>query len=435
VIPLSVEEVRALAPGELTVAAGVEWFTGLTTDSRRVGRGDLFVAVGGGAGFLAAARARGAGGTLAPEDAFAALAALGGAVRGKSSARVVGITGSTGKTSTKDILAALCRPHARTVAAEASYNNEVGLPLTLCRIEPGTEVVVVEMAMRGLGQIAELAAISRPDVGVITSVGPAHLELVGTLEGVARAKAELIAALPPGGTAVVPAGQPLLEPYLRDDLKVARFGPGGDVALRDFRPLGHGARVGIEAYGESLTLDFNFRSRHNAENALAALAAYHALGLPLAGAQHGALDVVLSRWREEEVELPDGGLLLNDCYNANPISMRAALVHLGERAGSRRRIAVLGPMAELGPDAPAYHREIGEAAGRAGVDVLVAIGELGRGYLEGAAAVEETHWAADVDGAIARLRDVVRPGDCVLVKGSRAVGLESVAAALTSVPA
>ena len=434
-IPLSVEEVRALAPGELTIAAGVECFTGVTADSRRVARGDLFVAVGAGAAFFADARARGAGGTLVPEDAFAALAALGRAVRAKSAARVVGITGSTGKTSTKDILAALCRPHARTVAAEASYNNEVGLPLTLCRIEPETEVVVVEMAMRGLGQIAELAAIARPEVGVITSVGPAHLELVGTVDRVAQAKAELLEALPRGGTAVVPAGEPLLETYLRDDLEVVRFGPGGDVALRDFRQVGHGARVEVEAYGETLTLDFNFRSRHNAENALAALAAYTALGLPLAGAQRGALDIVLSRWREEEVELPDGGLLLNDCYNANPISMRAALVHLGERAGKRRRVAVLGHMAELGPDAPVYHREIGESAGRAGVDVLVAIGELGRGYLEGAAGVPEMHWAAGVDEAIACLRTVLRPGDCILLKGSRAVGLEAVAEALTSVPA
>jgi len=435
VIPLSVEEVRALAPGKLAVASGVERFTGVAADSRRVARGDLFVAVGRGADFLADAQTRGAGGTLVPEDAFAALAALGGAVREKSAARVVGITGSTGKTSTKDILAALCRPHARTVAAEASYNNEVGLPLTLCRIEPDTEVVVVEMAMRGLGQIAALAAAARPDVGVVTSIGPAHLELVGTVERVAEAKAELIDALPPGGTAVVPAGESLLEPYLRDDLEVVRFGQGGDVALRDFRPLSHGARVEVEVYGDALTLDFNFRSRHNAENALAALAAYRALGLSLAEAQRGALDVVLSRWREEEMELAAGGLLLNDCYNANPISMRAALVYLGERAGSRRRIAVLGHMAELGSDARAYHREIGQAAGRAGVDVLVAIGEPGRGYLEGAAAVPETHWAADVGEAIARLREVLQPGDCVLVKGSRAAGLEAVAEALTSVPA
>ena len=432
-IPLVVEDVRALAPGELMLAPGVERFTGVTIDSRRAARGDLFVAVGAGAAYAPDALARGAAGALAPEDAFSALGALGAAVRAQSRARVVGITGSTGKTSTKDILAALCRPHARTVAAEASYNNEIGVPLTLCRIEPDTEIVVLELAMRGPGQIAELARTARPDIGVVTGIGPAHLELVGTLEAVAKAKSELLEALPPGGKAVVPAGEPLLEPYLRADLEILRFGAGGDVSLQAFRPGRREAQLEVEAFGKSLTLNFNFRSRHNAENALAALAAYRAVGLPLEKVQEGALDIVLSRWREEEIELPNGVLLLNDCYNANPISMRAALVHLADRAGSRRRVAVLGPMAELGTEAPGYHREIGEAAVRGGVDVLVAIGELGRGYVEGASGVPLTYAAADVEEAVALLRELLRPGDCVLVKGSRAFGLEAVGEALTSV--
>lgn len=434
-IPLAVEDIRSLGVGELTLAPATECFTGVTIDSRRVRPGDLFVGVGRGADFAGDALERGAAGALVPDDAFAALAALGRAIRERSSARVVGITGSTGKTSTKDILAALCRPHARTIAAEASHNNEIGLPLTLTRIEPETEIVVVEMAMRGLGQIADLAAIARPDVGIITSVGPAHLELLGTLERIARAKAELLAALPRSGTAVVPAGEGLLEPYLDADLEIVRFGEGGDIDLRAFRPHGHESELEIDAFGQTLTLKFNFRSRHNAWNALAALGAYHALGLPLDAAQRGALDTVLSRWREEEIELPDGSLLLNDCYNANPMSMRAALVHLSERAGERRRVAVLGAMAELGPDGPAYHREIGEAAARAGVEVLIAVGELGRHYLEGARDIPEARWALDVDGAIDELRSRLLPGDCLLVKGSRAVGLEAVAEALTSVPA
>src|SRR5207244_7664193 len=144
------------------------------------------------------ARARGAAATLVPDDAFAAMAALGAAVRDRSSARVVGITGSTGKTGTKDILAALCRPGARTVAAEASYNNELGVPLTLCRLEPDTEICIVELAMRGLGQIADLCTIARPDLGIVTNIGPAHLGLVGSLAQVVEAKGELIAALPSG---------------------------------------------------------------------------------------------------------------------------------------------------------------------------------------------------------------------------------------------
>jgi UDP-N-acetylmuramoyl-tripeptide--D-alanyl-D-alanine ligase len=435
VIPLSVDEVAALEAGTLKLGAEASHFTGITIDSRATGPGDLFVAVGRGSEFVADAFAQGAAAALVPTDAFAALAALGRAVRMRSAARIVGITGSTGKTSTKDILAAFCRPHRRTVAAEASHNNEIGVPLTLARIEPDTEVVVLELAMRGRGQIAELADIARPDVGVITSVGPAHLELLGTVEEVAAAKAELLTALPDGGIAVVPAGAPLLERHLRRDLEVIRFGDRGDVSLLDFRPSGAESRLEIAAFGLSLTLELNVRSRYNAHNALAALAAYHALGLPLEQAQAGARSIVLSRWREEEFELEDGSLLLNDCYNANPMSMRAALAHLAERAGARRRVAVLGEMAELGPDAPAYHREIGAAATEAGVEVLIAVGPAGRDYLDGAGEVPETRWAPDVEAAIQELKALLLPGDCVLVKGSRAVGLEAVAGALISVPA
>ena len=180
--------------------------TGMQVDSRRIEEGDLFVAVGGGEDFVEHALARGASAALVPVDAFAALAAIAGAVRERSPARVVGITGSTGKTSTKDILFALCAPHRRTIANEGNYNTEIGVPLTLCRIEEDTEICISELGMRGLGQIAWLASFVRPDVGVITNIGPAHLEFVGSVENVAQAKAELIEALPPGGIAVVPDG-------------------------------------------------------------------------------------------------------------------------------------------------------------------------------------------------------------------------------------
>ena len=203
-IPLTLDEVAELCPGRLDRAPWADNVTGVQIDSRRIEEGDLFVEVEGGGDFTRHAFARGAAATLAPDDAFGALGALGREIRGRSSARVVAITGSTGKTSTKDILAAMCRPHAKTVAAEGGHNNEIGLPLTLTRIEPDTELVVCEMGMRGLGQIAELCEIARPDVGVITSIGPVHLELLGTIENVARAKAEVVAALPAGGTAVVP---------------------------------------------------------------------------------------------------------------------------------------------------------------------------------------------------------------------------------------
>lgn len=430
-IPLSLDEIGALCPGRLRRAPDAELVTGLELDSRLIGPGDLFVAIRGGVDHVDEALARGAAAALVPDEPFQALAALGSAVRAQTEARVVAITGATGKTSTKDILAALCRPHLRTVAAEQSLNNEIGLPLTLTRARADTELVICELGTRGPGQVAELCEIARPDHGVIAQIGPAHLELFGTVEAVAAAEAEIVAALPPGGSIVVPAGEPLLEPHLqRADLDVITYGDGGDVRLLSFE-AGEHARLRVEAFGQPLELEFSFRARHNATNALAALAAYGALGLPLAGAGLGALDVSLSRWREEERPLEGGGALINDAYNANPTSMAAALRHLAERARGRRRVAVLGEMAELGEDAPAYHGQVGRAAHDAGVEVLVAVGPLARGYLETAEGVPERLWAPDAEQAIALLRPLLRPGDCVLVKGSRSVGLEAVADALS----
>jgi UDP-N-acetylmuramoyl-tripeptide--D-alanyl-D-alanine ligase len=330
-------------------------------------------------------------------------------VRDRSDARVVGITGSMGKTSTKDILAALCSPSARTIAAEASFNNEIGVPLTLCRLEPDTEVCILELAMRGFGQIAELCGIARPQIGVVTNIGPVHLELVESIEGVLRAKGELVAALPVGSTAVVPEDFPVD----RDDIDVVHVGPvEGEVI--DGRTIVGG-------------VSFNFTARHQAQNAATALAAVDALGLP----RPESVDVDFARWRGEERQLPGGGLLINDAYNANPVSMRAALAYLVERAGDRRRVAILGDMAELGRTGPKYHREVGEAAAELGIDEVLAVGELSRGYLIGGVPGRSV---ANVHEALREVDEVVRPGDAVLVKASRAVGLEAVADALTRVP-
>jgi UDP-N-acetylmuramoyl-tripeptide--D-alanyl-D-alanine ligase len=419
VIPLTLDEVAELCPGRLDRAPWADEVTGVQIDSRRIEEGDLFVEVEGGGDFTRHAFARGAAATLAPDDAFAALGALGREIRGRSSARVVAITGSTGKTSTKDILAAMCRPHAKTVAAEGGHNNEIGLPLTLTRIEPDTELVVCEMGMRGLGQIAELCEIARPDVGVITSIGPVHLELLGTIENVARAKAEVVAALPAGGSAIVP-DEPLLEPYLaRDDIQIHRF---GEQNVTSFERIEGGSRVGFDLGGDTLQLEFPFTARHQAQNAAAALLAVRALGLPL---PQGRVEVELSRWRGEESSLPGGGLLINDAYNANPASMRAALEHLAEHEG--RKVAVLGEMAELGPTSPEYHQEIGELVSDLDIDVVLAVGELARAY--------GGEWVADAAKAAERAPELVQPGDVVLIKGSRAVGLEVVAEALTGVSA
>jgi UDP-N-acetylmuramoyl-tripeptide--D-alanyl-D-alanine ligase len=405
VIPLSVDVLDEL--GEVDVRAAA--ITGVHVDSRRVTPGDLFVAVGRGVEFLADAVARGAAATLVPDDAFGALAEIARRVRDLSGARVVGITGSMGKTSTKDILAALCAPSARTIAAEASFNNEIGVPLTLCRLEADTQVCILELAMRGFGQIAALCAIARPDIGVITNIGPVHLELVESVEGVRRAKGELVEALPPDGTAVVPDDFPVA----RSDLDVVRI---GEVAahVTDGR-----ATVG--------GVSFNFTAPHQARNAAAAVAVLAALGLP----RPARVDVDFARWRGEEDVLPGGGVVINDAYNANPVSMRAALAYLAQRAEGRRRVAVLGDMAELGRTGPSYHAEVGRAAAELGVDEILAVGPLARGYLEGGVPGRAV---ANVHEALRVVDDVVRPGDAVLVKASRAVGLEAVAEALLKVP-
>lgn len=379
--------------GRLHARPWADEVTGVQVDSRRIEEGDLFVAVNGGVDFVEHALARGAAAALVPEDSAAALAAVAAAVRDRSSARVVAITGSTGKTSTKDILFALCASHRRTIANEGNYNNEIGVPLTVCRLEPETELLITEMGMRGLGQIAWLASFTKPEIGVITNIGPVHLELVGTIENVARAKSELIEALPLGGVAVVPAGEPLLEELLdRDDIVVDRVDPD-----------------------TPLPFATSYAARHQLENTRTAIAVARHLDVPLPS----ELTVEFSKLREEERPLPGGGVLLNDCYNANPVSMRAALEHLVSRAGGQRRVAVLGEMSELGPDAPAYHREIGELVHRLGIEQVIGVGELARAY--------GGDWVPSAADAATRLQAALRPGDVVLVKGSRSVGLEAVA--------
>ncbi|MFL5960082.1 MAG: UDP-N-acetylmuramoyl-tripeptide--D-alanyl-D-alanine ligase [Gaiellaceae bacterium] len=399
-------EVRALSLG--AVEGDADAITGVDVDSRRIRPGDLFVAVPGGEAFLEDARAHGAAATLVPDDAHAALAALGSAVRARSDARVVAITGSVGKTSTKDILAALLRPRLRTVAAPEGFNNEIGLPLTLCRIEPDTEVVVTEMAMRGPGQIRDLARVARPQLGVITSIAPVHLEQLGSLENIARAKAELLEELPAGAVAVLPEDAPELDPFVPDGLDVRRFA-SPETRVRD-------GRTHVRWHGHEVV--FGFAARHHAANAAAALTAAEALGVE---PPREPVEVGFSLWRSQETELPGGGLLINDAWNANPVAMRAALAHLLERADGRRTVAILGDMAELGSEAPRYHEEAGRGAER--VDVVLGVGELARHY-----APDE--WAPTAAEAVGVALGLVRPGDAILVKGSRSVGLELVAAAL-----
>jgi UDP-N-acetylmuramoyl-tripeptide--D-alanyl-D-alanine ligase len=339
-------------------------------------------------------------------DPVAVLQGAGRIALARSGARVVGVTGSTGKTTTKDILVAMLR--AAGVAAEGTPGNRntgIGVPMSLLGLSEGCEVAVVEMGMRGAGQIAELAALAPPEVGVITAIGPVHLELLGTVEAVAAAKAELLAALRPGGTAVVPEGEALLDPHLAaldPGVAVVRFGAAPDLDL-------------------DLTLSKGWELR----NAAAALAVCRALGAePSAGAR---VQVALSALRGQERPIPGGGTLIEDCYNANPPAMSAALADLAGRPG--RRVAVLADMMELGPGELELHRQVGAAAADAGIDMLVAVGERAAAYAEGADGLE-TVLLGTVEEAVEAVPGLLRPGDTVLLKGSRSMRLERVGAAI-----
>lgn len=423
----------------------------VSIDSRDAGPGVLFVGLAGehvhGGQFVAPALEAGAwgvlsdaahtldidspagGAVLCAPDPLASLQALATAWRrelGAGGAQVIAVTGSTGKTSTKDILLSVLGPQRRTFASRANFNTEIGLPVELLSAPADTEVLVLEMGMRGPGQIAELAAIAQPDVGVIVSVGPVHLELLGSLEAIAAAKAELIAALAPGSTAVLPAGEPLLAPHLRDDLSTVTFGPGGDVRLVSETPVS----VEIDAAGQTLNLGVDFPQAHLRSNLLAAVAAARAVGVTAAG----NLALTLSGGRGQPVLLADDVILLDDAYNANPMSMRAALDELSAVGGfdpahPRRRIAVLGDMLELGPAELDFHRDIGaHAVGRA--DLLITVGPLARVMSERFDG--QSHHAADAAEATQIIADLLRAGDVVLVKASHGVALEQVCQALVT---
>jgi UDP-N-acetylmuramoyl-tripeptide--D-alanyl-D-alanine ligase len=354
------------------------------------------------------------------EDPLAAMQSLARVWRRALGARVLGVTGSVGKTSVKDIARSLLP--GRVHANRENLNTEIGLPLTILEAPEETETLVLEMAMRGAGQIAELGAIAEPDVAVITNVGPVHVELLGSVAAIAAAKAEVLAALPATGTAVAPVAAGELEPFLDRAPKLLRFGPGGDVEALE-AGVSEGVTEALIATPQgSQRFHFPFTEAHNLSNALAAIAAGVALGASPAEMADGAASIGFSSFRGERLELNDGIVLVNDCYNANPVSMRAALDHLATLQAPRR-VAVLGEMGELGPGAAGYHGEVGEHARAAGVDLLIGVGEPARDY-------GPDELVADPAEAAELLAALIEPGDAILVKGSRSAGLEAVATEL-----
>jgi UDP-N-acetylmuramoyl-tripeptide--D-alanyl-D-alanine ligase len=351
------------------------------------------------------------------EDPLAAMQALARAWRRALGAPVVGITGSVGKTSVKDITRALLP--GRVHANRENLNTEIGLPLTILEAPDDTETLVLEMAMRGRGQIAELVAIAEPAVAVITNVGPVHVELLGSVEAIAAAKAEILDDLPPGGTAIAPVEAGELEPHLAPIDVQLRFGPGGDVEASEVKVVDGVTEALVKTPLGAQRFHFPFTEAHNLTNALAAIAAGVALGADLAGMADRAASIGFSRFRGERLQLPGGIVLVNDCYNANPVSMRAALDHVAS-LNAPRAVAVLGEMGELGPGSAGYHREVGEHARAAGVDFVVGVGLPARDY-------DPDELVADPGEAAELLAQRLEPGDAVLVKGSRSAGLEAVA--------
>jgi len=456
VIALTLTEVADHVGGTLTgtCAPGPTVTGTVTLDSRAVAPGDLFVAVAGervdGHDFLAAAAAAGAVGAVGTRadgalpcvvvpDPVEALGRLAAGVHRRQvdgGLLTLGITGSSGKTSTKDLLGQVLAFAGPTVSPPGSYNNDIGLPLTVLSADEGTRFLVLEMGARGAGHIARLCDVARPEVGVVLNVGSAHLGEFGSPEGIAAAKGELVEALPEGGTAVLNADDPRvlgMAPRTRARVLTTGRAAGADVRAVDVGlDDGARARFTLAAAGEEHPVALRVVGEHQVANALSAAGAALAAGMTPADVA-AALSAAepRSRWRMEVERRPDGVTVVNDAYNANPESMRAALAALAGLPAARR-IAVLGGMGELGAGAGAEHERLGRDAVASGVDLIVAVGPDAVGIADGAAAAgrspgKESVYVPDRVAARELLAAQLRPGDVVLIKASRAYGLELLA--------
>ena len=452
-IALTVKEIAEICDGRIDGADPDASATSVIIDSRAATPGALFFALAGksldGHAFAGGAIASGAVAAVIREDAkevraairvadpLAAMRALATYVRGRLHATTIAITGSSGKTGTKDLTAAACRTERNTAAALASYNNEIGVPLTIFEANEETEVLVIEVGSRGIGHIASLAPMIRPDVAVVTNIGPAHIGMFGSLDNTAIAKGELVESLSRDGTAVLNSDDARVDALsARTRASVVRFGraASADVRAQDVT-LDQDARASFTllAGGERVPVSLRMPGEHMVSNALAAAAAARAAGVSFKGAADGLSRAEGSAWRMELHDVA-GRRILNDAYNANPDSMAAALKALVAMSRGRPSWAVLGAMAELGDETTAAHDRVGRLAVRLGVTHLVTVGEDARAVHE-AARLEgmfggEAVFAATIDDAIDVLRARMEPDAVVLVKASRAVGLERLARAL-----
>jgi UDP-N-acetylmuramoyl-tripeptide--D-alanyl-D-alanine ligase len=443
----------ALATSQVRPAELV--LTGVSIDSRTVRPGELFVAIPGprfdGHDFVAQAGERGAAAALvqhdvdAPpalalvrvEDTTRALGALAHHVRGKAAAPVVGITGSVGKTTTKDMTARLLETRGPVLRTAGNLNNEYGLPLTLLGLGEEHTAAVLEMGMSAAGELRRLSAIAEPDVAVITRVAPVHLEFFPSVDAIAEAKAEILEGVRPGGAAVLNADDPRLRPIGEGwGGRVVWFGRDRrhDVSAERWRGTVFGMRFDLRVAGHTVDVALPLAGPHFLENFLAAAAVAHLLGVRPEAMAEAAIGLVPAPHRGEVRRLGDGITLIDDSYNSSPEALAASVVALS-LAPARRRVAVLGDMLELGQTGPELHRRSGRAlVGR--VDAVVGVGPLAREIVAGAreAGLAEdalVHFD-DSAAAAAAVGDLVRPGDAVLVKASRGIRLETVVEALVS---
>jgi UDP-N-acetylmuramoyl-tripeptide--D-alanyl-D-alanine ligase len=450
---LTLADVLDATGGTLASPASALVFSAVSIDSRSLPAGALFVAIKGprfdGHDFLARAQERGAPAAIVDRDAVApaglvlvrvpdttrALSALARHVRRRAGLPVVAITGSVGKTTTKDMAAALLATRGPVLKTEGNLNNQYGLPLTLLRLQGEHKAAVLELGMSAAGEIRSLVALARPDVAVITRIAPVHLEFFASLDAIAEAKAEILEGLAPRGTAVLNG----------DDPRVARIGErfaghvvwfgrgqGRDVTVADERQNGAGTQLTLRIGGEAAPVRLPLLGPHFVENFLAAAGVAHVLGIPVSAMAEAAGTLGAARHRGELLRLGQDVLLLDDCYNSSPAALEAAVVALG-LLGVRRRVAVLGDMLELGPTGAFLHRDRGRSL-RGRVDVLIGVGPLAREIVIGAREAGITsaalHHFAEVAAAVAAVPEIVRPGDAVLVKASRGVALEGVVDAL-----
>lgn len=455
-IPLSLAEIAEITEGTVRGGPPEASVTGsVVIDSRTAGPGDLFVAIRGensdGHDYAATAIAAGAVAVLAERpldglpaivvaDTVKALARLARGVLDRlPGVTVVGVTGSSGKTSTKDLIAQVIGGLGPTIAPVGSFNNEIGHPLTVLRATRETRFLVLEKSARGVGHIAYLTRIAPPRIGVVLNVGTAHLGEFGSQAVVAQAKGELVEAVPASGTAVLNADDPLVRTMAaRTPAKIVMYGRAPDAQIRaadEWLDDQGRATFSLVTPEGALPVNLKLHGSHAVSNALAAAAVARELGMPLheiADALSAAVPV--SRWRMEVTERADGVTVVNDAYNANPESVRAALDAVAHMARGRRAFAVLGGMAELGSSSVAEHEKIGQHVARNGFAGLIAVGGPAAPLLDGAKQVGS--WTGegvqvdDVETAVAALGERLRPRDVVLVKGSRVAGLERVAQAL-----